>query len=406
MNRLIQGDVGSGKTLVAAACCWLAFLNGGQSAVMAPTEILAEQHCDTLRGMLTAFGANVALLTGSATAKEKRQIRAGLLSGEINCCVGTHALLSEGVDYLNLQLVVTDEQHRFGVAQRARLAQKSGAASAHMLVMSATPIPRTLSLIIYGDLKLSVLDELPPGRTPVETLLIHSSKRGRALGFIREALERGRQAYIVCPLIEQGESESALLPAKEYEKSLRENELKGCALGLLHGRMKAKEKESVMRAFKRGELQALVSTTVVEVGVDVPNATVMLVENAERFGLSQLHQLRGRVGRGFEKSWCILISDVPNGPARERLAVLKDCADGFAVAEHDLKQRGPGDFFGGRQHGLPQLKLADLAGDVAAMQAAADCARALLEADPCLNAAENRPLFEQVGKMLEDTVRN
>jgi ATP-dependent DNA helicase RecG len=403
MNRLIQGDVGSGKTLVAAACCRLALLNGAQSAVMAPTEILAEQHYETLRGLLGPCGAKVALLKGSATAKEKRLIREGLLSGEISCCVGTHALLAEGVAFRRLGLVVTDEQHRFGVGQRARLSREN--ADAHVLVMSATPIPRTLALIIYGDLKLSVLDELPPGRKPVETLLIHSAKRGRALGFVRDALGQGRQAYLVCPLIEAGENafkpENTLLPATEYEKALRENELKGCSIALLHGKMKPREKENVMRGFKRGEIQALVATTVIEVGVDVPNATIMMVENAERFGLSQLHQLRGRVGRGAEKSWCILVSDAKGGPTRERLNVMRETSNGFEVAERDLKLRGPGDFFGSRQHGLPALKLADLAHDLSATQAALGCAKALLEEDPGLEKPGHAPLKEAVARMMD-----
>jgi ATP-dependent DNA helicase RecG len=398
MNRLVQGDVGSGKTLVAAACCRLAQLNGAQSAVMAPTEILAEQHYETMRGFLEPCGATVALLKGSSTAKEKRIIREGLLSGEIGCCVGTHALLSEGVAFRRLGLVVTDEQHRFGVEQRTRLSKEN--ADAHVLVMSATPIPRTLALIIYGDLKLSVLDELPPGRKSIETLLIHSSKRRRALGFVRDALDQGRQVYLVCPLIEQGEAESPLLPAIEYEKALRENELKGCAVALLHGKMKPREKESVMRGFKRGEIQALVATTVVEVGVDVPNATIMMIENAERFGLSQLHQLRGRVGRGGEKSWCILVSDSKSGPTRERLGVMRETSDGFEVAERDLKLRGPGDFFGSRQHGLPALKLADLAKDLAATQAALDCAKDVLAEDPELSYPEHAPLAGAVAKMM------
>ncbi len=399
MNRLVQGDVGSGKTLVAAACCWLAFKNGRQSAVMAPTEILAEQHYGTMRGFLEPFGAKVALLTGSTTAKEKRMIREGLQSGEISCCVGTHALLSESVGFRRLGLVVTDEQHRFGVEQRAHISRQNG--EAHVLVMSATPIPRTLALIIYGDLKLSVLDELPPGRKPVETLLIHSSKRARALGFIRDALKSGRQAYIVCPLIEQSESADTLLPAVEYEKSLRENELKGVEIALLHGKMKPREKERVMRGFKDGRIQALVATTVIEVGVDVPNATVMMIENAERFGLSQLHQLRGRVGRGAAKSWCILVSDARSGNSRERLNVLRETADGFEVAERDLKLRGPGDFFGNRQHGLPALKIADLGTDIAAAETAFSCAKAILADDPGLQKPENAPLAAEVTRLLE-----
>lgn len=398
MNRLLQGDVGSGKTLVAAACIWFAFKNGRQSAVMAPTEILAEQHYHTMKAFLEPFGANVELLTGSTSAKEKKLIYARIASGETDCCVGTHALLSEGVSFLDLGLVVTDEQHRFGVAQRAKLSQKSE--NAHVLVMSATPIPRTLSLIIYGDLKISIIDELPPGRVPVETLLIHSAKRRRAIGFIKDAIDAGRQAYIVCPLIEQGELETSLKPAVEYAEALAKDELSGYSVGLLHGKMKPREKEDVMRRFKNGEISALVSTTVVEVGVDVPNATIIMIENSERFGLSQLHQLRGRVGRGTEKSWCILVSDSKSETTRERLAVMKETSDGFKIAEYDLKQRGPGDFFGFRQHGLPTLKVASLADDVAVMRSAQECAGEILENDPKLDSAENLPLKNAVAAML------
>lgn len=399
MNRLLQGDVGSGKTLVAAACIWFAYRNGRQSAVMAPTEILAEQHYGTMQAFLRPFHAKIALLTGSTAAKERNAINNGLLSGEIDCVVGTHALLSEGVVFSDLGLVVTDEQHRFGVAQRAKLSKKND--GAHVLVMSATPIPRTLSLLIYGDLRLSVLDEAPSGRKKVETLLISGNKRARAMGFVRDALLDGRQAYIVCPLVEQGEALPALKPAVEYEKQLAETGLKGFKTGLLHGKMKPSEKERVMRGFKNGEIQALVSTTVVEVGVDVPNATIILIENAERFGLSQLHQLRGRVGRGAHKSWCILVSDSRSPATRERLSVLKETSDGFKIAEHDLKQRGPGDFFGFRQHGLPALKIASLADDMAVMQWAGDAARLILQSDPKLESPQNAPLKLAVHAMME-----
>lgn len=399
MNRLVQGDVGSGKTLVAAACAWLALQNARQSAVMAPTEILAEQHYATMRAFLEPFGARVALLTGSTSAKEKKSVYERLANGEIDCCVGTHALLSESVSFYDLGLVVTDEQHRFGVSQRAKLSQKSE--NAHVLVMSATPIPRTLSLIIYGDLSLSVLDELPPGRKPIETLLIHGAKRARAMGFIRDALDAGRQAYIVCPLIEQGEIETGLKPAAQYAESLAQSELANYRVGLLHGKMKPAEKERVMRSFKNGEIQALVSTTVVEVGVDVPNATIILIENAERFGLSQLHQLRGRVGRGDAKSWCILVSDSKSVTTRERLAVMKETGDGFKIAEYDLRQRGPGDFFGFRQHGLPALKVASLADDLDVMQSAQECAKSILQSDAQLTKPEHERLKTEVAAMLQ-----
>lgn len=399
MNRLIQGDVGSGKTLVAAACIFFAHLNGAQSAVMVPTEILAEQHFATFTGFLAAFGLRIALLTGSTKAAERRALLEELAAGTLDLVIGTHALLTEGVAFHNLALVVTDEQHRFGVAQRAKLSQKSE--DAHVLVMSATPIPRTLSLIIYGDLKLSVIDELPPGRQPVETLVISGSKRERAMGFIRDALDKGHQAYIVCPLIEQGEENTGLRPATEYKELLEAGALKGYRLGLLHGKMKPRDKDETMRAFKRGDIQALVSTTVVEVGVDVPNATIILIENAERFGLSQLHQLRGRVGRGQEKSWCILVSDSRAQPTRERLRVMKETSDGFVVAEHDLKLRGPGDFFGFRQHGLPELKVASLSDDMQAMAAAQACAEQILDDDPTLAWLAHRELAEATRRMLE-----
>jgi ATP-dependent DNA helicase RecG len=398
MNRLIQGDVGSGKTLVAVACAFFAAKNSKQTAVMVPTEILAEQHLFTMRGILEPLGLRVELLTGSPGPTERRRILAGLALGEVDLVVGTHALLSEGVSFAGLGLVVTDEQHRFGVAQRARLSQKSR--DVHVLVMSATPIPRTLSLIIYGDLSVSVLDEKPPGRQEVETLLISSQKRARALGFIRDALGSGRQAYIVCPLIEQGEALPGLRPAVEYAGELSQKELKGFRVGLLHGKMKPKDKEDAMRRFKNGETQVLVSTTVVEVGVDVPNAAIIMIENAERFGLSQLHQLRGRVGRSAEKSWCILVSDSRGGITGERLRSMKREHDGFKIAEQDLRLRGPGDFFGSRQHGLPVLRVADLADDLAILGVARHEAERLLEKDPCLSLPGHRPLAEEAERMM------
>jgi len=399
MNRLVQGDVGSGKTLVVAACVYFAYLNGFQSAVMVPTGILAEQHYATLLAMLEPLGVRCALLTGATRPARKRELYLRLASGEIHLCIGTHALLSEGVQFQNLALVVTDEQHRFGVAQRARLSKKSE--DCHMMVLSATPIPRTLSLIIYGDLKLSTIDELPPGRQPVETFVVGGALRQRALGFVKKALGEGRQAYIVCPLIEQGEIDTDLKPATDYALQLSRGELRGYRVGLLHGRMKAAEKEEAMRRFKAGDTQVLVSTTVVEVGVDVPNATIILIENAERFGLSQLHQLRGRVGRGSERSYCILISDARGAVTRERLGVMKRTNDGFEVAEHDLRLRGPGDFFGYRQHGLPALRVADLSDDLSVMQSAQRCAEALLCGDPTLSSPRHAGLSALTKRMLE-----
>ncbi|MGI6402983.1 MAG: ATP-dependent DNA helicase RecG [Oscillospiraceae bacterium] len=398
MNRLIQGDVGSGKTLIAAACAYLLAKNGRQTAMMVPTEILAEQHLVTMSQFLEPLGLKVELLTGSTKAAQRRKVLDALALGQIDLLIGTHALLSEGVDYFDLGLVITDEQHRFGVKQRATLSQKGK--DCHVLVMSATPIPRTLSLIIYGDLSLSILDEKPPGRQPVETLLIDSGKRARAMGFIRKHLDEGKQAYIVCPLIQQGEMNTELRSAVEYAKNLSERDLKGYRVGLLHGRMPPREKDAVMRRFKSGELQVLVSTTVVEVGVDVPGATIIMIENAERFGLSQLHQLRGRVGRAKEKSWCILVSDVKSGKTAQRLQVMKKEHDGFKIAEQDLALRGPGDFFGYRQHGLPTLKVADLADDIKVMEQAREKALRLMEEDPALERPEHALLRAERDAML------
>lgn len=394
MNRLVQGDVGSGKTLVAAACCWFACQNGCQSALMAPTEILALQHRETLRRQLEPLGMRVEALTASMPAAEKKRIRQALAAGEIDLLVGTHALISDGIAFQNLALVVTDEQHRFGVAQRVKLAQKGE--NPHLLVMSATPIPRTLALMIYGDLDLSVIDELPPGRSPVLTYRVGSDKRERAYVFVRRHLDEGRQGYVVCPLIEQGELDTGLKPAAELVEELANGPFAGYSVGLLHGRMKQAEKDKVMADFKDGRLQLLVSTTVVEVGVDVPNAVIMMIENAERFGLSQLHQLRGRVGRGKYQSYCILLSDARNQESRQRLAMMCKTTDGFEIAEFDLKLRGPGDFLGYRQHGLPQMTIADLAKDVGLLQAAQQASAEILHDDPHLEKPEHRRLQEQV----------
>ena len=509
MNRLVQGDVGSGKTAVAAACAWMAFRSGWQAAMMAPTEILAEQHCRSLSALLAPAGMRVGLLTGSMRAGEKKRVYAALEAGEIDLVVGTHALLSGPVAFRRLGLVVADEQHRFGVEQRAALAAKANtpdcppeagrrlcgegrgdsvppaangmdgvpaaacrcgeveqrvalAAKAntpdcppeagrrlcgegrensvspavngmdgvptaacrcgeveqraalaakgekkirpHVLVMSATPIPRTLALIIYGDLDVSVIDQLPPGRLPVKTVLVGESKRQRMYGFVREQIRQGRQAYIVCPAIET-DPESAAADLKrvvEYAEGLQKQVFPDLRVGLVHGRMKAKDKEAAMAAFARGETHILVSTTVVEVGVDVANATLMIVENADRYGLSQLHQLRGRVGRGEHQSWCVLVSDNRSPETRARLKVLVDTADGFRIAEEDLKLRGPGDFFGRRQHGLPALRMADLNTDTRVLKEARDAAAALLSADPDLSRPEHRPLLEKVRRLFEE----
>ena len=395
MNRLLQGDVGSGKTAVAAALVYTAAKNGMQSAVMAPTEVLAEQHYRTFQNFFKGTGLEVALLTGSTPAAQKRKIKAALAAGEIRLAVGTHALLQEDVEFARLGLVVTDEQHRFGVAQRASLSAKGD--NPHILVMSATPIPRTLGLILYGDLNVSVLDELPPGRQTIETYCVGSSYHQRIYKFIDKHIERGLQAYIVCPLVEEGEGN--LIPAEEYYETLSKGVFRHRRLGLLHGRMKPKEKDEVMRAFAAGELDILVATVVIEVGVDVPNAAVIVIENAERFGLSQLHQLRGRVGRGKEKSTCILVSDAQNEEATERFRVLCETTDGFKIADADLKLRGPGDFFGKRQHGLPALHLADILRDTEMLVTVRRAAEDLLKQDPALTAPEHTALRKQTDKM-------
>lgn len=395
MNRLVQGDVGSGKTMVAAALCFLCRENGLQAAVMAPTQILAEQHYETFSCQLAPLGVRCCLLDGSQSAKQRAATVESIHAGEYTVVIGTHALLQEDVRFQKLGLVVTDEQHRFGVGQRAALAEKGD--HPHLLVMSATPIPRTLALLIYGDLDVSVIRELPSGRKPVRTMAVGSDKRLRALGFIKKQIDAGRQAYIVCPLIEDNESE--LVSAQEYVKKLKNTPLAECSSAILHGRMKAKEKETLMRAFRDGEISLLIATTVVEVGVDVPNATVMMIENAERFGLSQLHQLRGRVGRGAYASYCILVSDHKGEENRRRLHTMVTMQNGFDVAQEDLKLRGPGDFFGKRQHGLPDLRVADLLADMKTLEAARKAAERLLTADPELSLPEHCALCEKVQRL-------
>lgn len=401
MNRLIQGDVGSGKTLVAAALIWLAAGSGLQSAFMAPTELLAEQHFATLSGFLAPFGLKVVKLTGSMGAKAKRETLAALASGEASLAVGTHALISEGVEFRRLGLVVTDEQHRFGVAQRSALAGKGE--RAHVLVMSATPIPRTLALIIYGDLDVSLIDELPPGRQRVDTFAVTSSYRRRLNAFIAKLVGEGRQVFVVCPAIDaDSEVPMDLVSAEEHTLELRAA-LPGLRIECIHGRMKAKPRDEIMSRFAAGEVDVLVSTTVIEVGVDVPNAALMIIENAERFGLSQLHQLRGRVGRGRHKSYCVLVSDAKGADARERLAALTHIHDGFKIAEEDLRLRGPGDFFGARQHGLPELHIADLGADMDVLKTAQAAAQAILAEDPALVREENRPVRQAAERLLSVT---
>ena len=408
MNRLVQGDVGSGKTAVAAFGAWAAAKSGVQCAMMAPTELLAEQHARTLEALLAPAGVRVALLTGSVKGKEKKALLSALAGGEIDLVVGTHALFSQGVEYRDLGLVIADEQHRFGVAQRGALAEKGGAVSPHVLVMSATPIPRTLALIIYGDLDVSVMDELPPGRTPVATFAVGEAKRARMYGFVRKQVGLGRQVYIVCPAVEEnggGWEDGPGLDLKAvtaYAAELRERVFPDLRVGFVHGKLKSKEKEAVMSAFSAGELDVLVSTTVIEVGVDVPNASLMIVENAERFGLSQLHQLRGRVGRGKHESFCVLMTASGRDTARERLRALCATNDGFQIAEEDLRLRGPGDFFGKRQHGLPQLKVADFAADMELLKEARAAAEELIAADPELKKPAHRLLKRRVRELFEE----
>lgn len=399
MSRLVQGDVGSGKTLVAAACVWLCHKNGMQSAFMAPTEILANQHLNTLTGFLNRLGMRVGLLTGSMTAKQKREAKSAIQCGALDVVVGTHALISGDVVFDSLGLVVTDEQHRFGVDQRGELAEKGS--RPHVLVMSATPIPRTLALIIYGDLDVSVIDELPPERQRVDTFAVGGSYRPRIYKFIRKLVFQGRQVFVICPMVEENEAlTQELKSAQEHTEELRKvfPDLK---IGCIHGRIKAKEKDSVMASFVAGELDILVSTTVVEVGVDVPNAALMVIENADRFGLSQLHQLRGRVGRGEHKSYCVLISDAKSDEAKARLKVMTETNDGFKISEEDLILRGPGDFFGSRQHGLPEMHIADLCADMDVLQSAQSAAQMLLKEDPGLAKPENRLLNDRIHELFE-----
>ena len=398
MNRLVQGDVGSGKTMVAAAAAYCAVKNGRQAALMAPTEILAEQHYESLTRLFAPMGIRVALLTGSQTQKEKRVTREAIAEGRVDLAVGTHALFSQATTYKDLGLVITDEQHRFGVGQRSALSSKG--TDPHLLVMSATPIPRTLALLMYGDLDVSILDELPPGREAVDTFLVGESYRARINAFIRKQVAEGHQCFVVCPAVEENE-ELGMKSATVWAETLQQTVFPDLRIALLHGQMKGAEKEAAMASFARGEADVMVATTVIEVGVDVPNATLMVIEDADRFGLSQLHQLRGRVGRGKAKSYCILTSHNRNVETLQRLKALCKTTDGFKIAEEDLKLRGPGDFFGSRQSGLPTFRVANLSLDMQTLKDAQEASAAWIDAEGTADTPEAKALRERIGELFE-----
>ncbi len=396
MNRLVQGDVGSGKTMVAAAAAYLAVQNGFQAALMAPTEILAEQHYHSLNKLLAPLGIPVCLLTGSMTQKQKVLTRSAIEAGEMKLVIGTHALVSDTTVFHNLGLVITDEQHRFGVGQRAKLSAKGE--DPHLLVMSATPIPRTLALLMYGDLEVSILDELPPGREPVDTFLVNESYRARINAFIRKQVEGGHQCFVVCPAVEENE-DLGIKAATVWADALQKTVFPDLRVALLHGQMKAAEKEAAMAAFARGEADVMVATTVIEVGVDVPNATLMVIEDADRFGLSQLHQLRGRVGRGGAKSYCILTSHTKSAETLQRLKALCKTTDGFKIAEEDLRLRGPGDFFGSRQSGLPVFRVANLSCDLQTLKLAQQASARWIDTEGTADTPEGRALRSRIGEL-------
>ncbi len=398
MARLVQGDVGSGKTAIALGALYLAAKAGYQGALMAPTEVLATQHYRTALRILEPLGITCALITGKQGAAARRLSQEAALTGTAQVLIGTHALLSEGVVYRNLGLVITDEQHRFGVRQRTALAQKARSLATNVLVLSATPIPRTLSLILFGDLDLSVVDEMPPGRLPVKTRIVSEGKRAGMYGFLKAQAAQGGQAYVICPLVEESERFDGASAEETYE-SLRKGPLKSLRLGLVHGRQRPDEKDAILSSFSQGELDVLVSTTVVEVGVDVPGATVMIIENAERFGLSQLHQLRGRVGRGKAESWCFLMA-----ASNERLEAFAATNDGFVIAQQDLEERGPGEWFGTRQHGAPAMPGAALGGDAALLEEThAAVKRLLTDPDRVYEAEKMRAVAkERFGQAIEE----
>ena len=398
MNRLVQGDVGSGKTMVAAAAGFLAVKNGKQAALMAPTEILAEQHYHSLSRLLAPMGIRLSLLTGSLTPKQKALTRSAIETGETDFVIGTHALVSESTVFANLGLVVADEQHRFGVAQRSKLSAKGE--DPHLLVMSATPIPRTLALLMYGDLDVSIINELPPGREPVETFLVNESYRPRINAFIRKHVSEGHQCFIVCPAVEENQ-DLGMKSATAWAETLQQTVFRDLRIALLHGQMKAAEKEAAMAAFARGEADVMVATTVIEVGVDVPNATLMVIEDADRFGLSQLHQLRGRVGRGKAKSFCIMTSQAKNAQTLQRLKAMCKTTDGFKIAEEDLQLRGPGDFFGSRQSGLPTFRVANLSMDLQTLKDAQAASAQWIEENGTSQAPEAVALRMRIGELFQ-----
>lgn len=389
MNRLVQGDVGCGKTLIAFLAMYTASAGGFQAALMAPTEVLARQHMAEAQRLFEPLHIRAALLTGNVKGKQRKEVLQGLADGSIQIVIGTHALISEPVQYQKLGLVITDEQHRFGVRQRMALADKGE--EPNVLVMTATPIPRTLAMILYGDMDISVIDEMPPGRRPVQTFCVNASYEPRLYAFIRKQVGQGHQVYVICPMVEE-EEESELRSASEYAEYLQNMIFPDLTVGLLHGQMKPAEKEAAMASFVEGRTSILVATTVIEVGVNVPNATLMIIENAERFGLAQLHQLRGRVGRGAAESYCVLVTDSQQTQTRKRMKTMVDSTDGFYIAEEDLRQRGAGDVFGLRQHGLPDFKLADLYRDIPVLKEAQQLAQTVMEVDPNLELLEHREL--------------
>ena len=400
MNRLVQGDVGSGKTVIAAISLFLAVKDGYQGALMAPTEVLVIQHYDFIKEIMTPFGIEVGLLTGSTTAKQKRLLLEGLKEKRIHIVVGTHALIEDNVEIPNLGLVITDEQHRFGVRQRLKLTEKGTIPD--VMVMTATPIPRTLALILYGDMDISIIDELPPGRQPIKTNAVSSDYHPRIYRFIEKQIAEGRQCYIICPMVEENEKNTELRNVIDYTEYLKTEVFTQIPIAFLHGKMKPKEKNEIMAAFARNETKILVSTTVIEVGVNVPNSTIILIENAERFGLAQLHQLRGRVGRGKHQSYCILVSDSKNKVTKKRLQIMEESTDGFVIAETDLKLRGPGEFFGTKQHGLPEMKIANLYTDAKVLKEVQACVGKLLKMDPSLSEQENQKLLSEMEARLNE----